>query len=598
MKTDSRDNALSSTDELPPLDLNLGNQTVGSSQGESPGNSLTFSPGSVENFWDLRINSFFADQPAEFHALAEPPEIIQEEPTSVYQNMPSTSNEMILQQQFHIPNSSSSVALYPTDTRPEDWPTRSGAETNADKSRLQPSRFYMYTEILSPLRRGLNDASSVLVEYYFKDVAGLISCYDSQMNPFRSTVSRVWTSSRIMSCTLQSVAASCLIDEFPHVARVGTQMRREALALIEKETALDEKSLLALLMLGETASWHDPHDLGLPYFNRLKNALQAMCKNGLRNDKNVLFFKEALVYWEMLLSFVADDSLMVISTPEESQPESDAIIFQQRPHPWTGIARGTQIALYEIGRLVRKERRRVRVTSQADIDQAQEAISKARELEARLLSQIYPSEYDIISPGDSETPVSHLLAIADVYRFTGLIQLYRVFPDLLERRFNANEPFIPPTTYKTSLNTRYISSQDLFQGLRASNEERLSETARNEWLTHLAITTLDLIQSLPIGSRTRSLTPFLLVALSSELRVPILALIEENTASRSLAAESSRLRKFIIDRLTFFLRVLAPKPIYVCLDLVHQIWARMDAGEDDIFWMDVMIENGWETTMG
>lgn len=289
------------------------------------------------------------------------------------------------------------------------------------------------------LRRGLNDPTSILIEYYFKDVAGLISCYDSQMNPFRSTVSRLWTSSAAMCRTVQSMAAACLVDEFPQFGRIGLQMRREAMALIEMEAVMDEKALLVLLMLGETASWHDASDLGLPYFNRLKKALDKMPSTGQSSDNNnFLFFQEALIYWEMLLSYVADDTNMVASIAPVAQP-SDEIMSQRRPHPWTGVARDTQIALHEVGKLVRRQRKAVRVTSQKEIEKAQAAIRKSEELEERLLSLSYPSEVDIISPGDSETPVWHLLTVAEVYRCTGLIQLYRAFPDLLQKRLLSEE---------------------------------------------------------------------------------------------------------------------------------------------------------------
>jgi hypothetical protein len=429
------------------------------------------------------------------------------------------------------------------------------------------------------LRRGLNDPSSILVEYYFKDVAGLVSCYDSQMNPFRTTVSRLWTSSPAMNRTLQSMAAACLVDEFPQFARIGLQMRREAMALIEMESVMDEKALLVLLMLGETASWHDPGDLGLPYFNRLKKAVDSLPASGRPSDNNnFLFFQEALVYWEMLLSYVADDTHMVKSTSPVAD-QHDGSMSRRRPHPWTGIARDTQIALHEVGKLVRRQRKRVRLTSQAEIDKAQLAIKESEELEERLLNMAYPAEADIISPGDTETPVWHLLTIAEVYRCTGMIQLYRAFPDLLARRLPSSD----------------------FTHIPGYTEQDMLEQTRNDWLTNLAITTLKLIQSLPIESRTRSLTPFLLVASSSELRLPWDHSLDEDVDDKEVspqALEVLRMRDFIRNRLKFFLRILAPKPIHVCLELVELVWAKLDAGEKGVYWMDIMFENGWETTMG
>ncbi|KAF4989781.1 hypothetical protein F66182_16637, partial [Fusarium sp. NRRL 66182] len=124
-------------------------------------------------------------------------------------------------------------------------------------------------------------------------------------------------------------------------------MRKEAISLLESQEAHDDKSLLAMLMLGQTASWHNPNDLGISYFNTLRNHLNALTSginsgSLLTNRNNYQFFEEALIYWEMLLS---------------------------------------------------------------DIAQAQEAIREAQELEARLLSLAHPAETEVVNPGDDETPV-------------------------------------------------------------------------------------------------------------------------------------------------------------------------------------------------
>ena len=102
--------------------------------------------------------------------------------------------------------------------------------------------------------------------------------------------------------------------------------------------------------------------------------------------------------------------------------------------------------------------------------------------------------------------------------------------------------------------------------------------------------------------------PFLFVASSSELRLPTVPMDESNTSTNnqdnsneenvSHAVEVLRTRKFVLGRLTSYLHVLPPKPIHVCLQLVKEVWRRMDAGERDVYWMDVMMERGWETTMG
>ncbi|KAL4910980.1 hypothetical protein BDW74DRAFT_184557 [Aspergillus multicolor] len=477
-----------------------------------------------------------------------------------------------------------------------------------------------FTSVPQPL----NNPSWTLIEYYFKEVAALFSSYDSQMNPFRTTVSRLWGSSLAMCRTMQSMAAATLVNDFPQFGPMGKKMRNEAIEIISKETSMDDKSLLALLMLGQTASWHDPKDLGISYFNHLRrhldNAALAKTANPTNRGNNYQFFEEALVYWEMLLSFVADDAA-VLPAPQTPSSPAESLVLQRVPHPWTGIARDTQFTVQEAGRLVRAERKRIRCrrfTSQVDIANAQIALEKARELEERLLSLAHPTEAEIVSPGDDETPVWHLLTMAEVYRCTGLLQLYRAFPDLLQRRLPVQQQnHHSPTQQPHQPQHNTPQAQDPFTAWLNdplhTNPNTQSQppnpqsdpTYHDSWLTEFALTTLSRLKSIPFESRTRCLQPLLLVASSSELRLPStpsdpLALSANGNGPciSSHALEVSRTRRFILGRLTALQYVLPPKPISVCLELVSEVWRRMDGGDHGVYWMDVMIEKGWETTMG
>lgn len=463
------------------------------------------------------------------------------------------------------------------------------------------------------IARPLNNPSWTLIEYYFKEVAALFSSYDSPMNPFRSTVSRLWGSSLAMCRTMQSMAAATLVNEFPQFGPLGLKMRDEAVGIITNEPMVDDKSLLALLMLGMTASWHQPEDLGVTFFNILRKHLNSSSNGGSgplakSNNNNYRFFEEALIYWEMLLSFVADNDALSLSGVGVSGMD-ESIALQRMPHPWTGIARDAQFTVQEVGRLVRCERKRVRArnfTSQDDITQAQIAIDRARELEERLLRLAHPTEAEIVSPGDDDTPVWHLLTIAEVFRCTGLMQLYRVFPDLLHRRLPVeNNPNTqsPNPSFPESypiLDSTITGFTDLLKAAADDDPPTAPPNpAYNTWLTEFALTTLSRLKTIPQESRTRCQQPFLLVASSSELRLPRPAV--EDGADLDVSAhaiEVSQSRKFILGRLASFMHVLPPKPIEVCLRLVGEVWRRMDAGESNVYWMDVMIEMGWETTMG
>ncbi|RHZ50162.1 uncharacterized protein CDV56_105213 [Aspergillus thermomutatus] len=482
---------------------------------------------------------------------------------------------------------------------------------------------------LTSIPQPLNNPSWTLIEYYFKEVAALFSSYDSQMNPFRSTVSRLWGSSLAMCKTMQSMAAATLVNDFPEFGPLGQRMRNEAVEIISKETTMDDKSLLALLMLGQTASWHDSKDLGVSFFNLLRKHLDVKAAETPSHNRgnNHQFFEEALIYWEMLLSFVADDSAVLSGKSASGIGES--VVLQRVPHPWTGIARDTQFTVQEVGRLIRAERKRVRArnfTSQADIDRAQMAITRARELEERLLGLAHPTEGEIVSPGDDETPVWHLLTMAEVYRCTGLLQLYRVFPDLLRRRLPSNQTSSSQTDQQPSAtaprdpffcldadlnlesmpwfsDSPFAPPESNVPSEPAASSTTDSDSYYTSWLTEFALTTLSRLKTIPLESRTRCLQPFLLVASSSELRLPRVTPSEipldvDGPHLSSHAIEVSRTRRFVLGRLTSFMHVLPPKPISVCLQLVQEVWRRMDAGDCNVYWMDVMIEKGWETTMG
>lgn len=488
---------------------------------------------------------------------------------------------------------------------------------------------------------GLRTMSTMLVEFYFKETAQMYSCYDSQMNPFRTTVSRLWDSSPVIHSTLQSMAASCLVDMFPQMASLGRQLRNNAVSMLSPDT-LDDHALLSLMMLGGTANWVDSGDLGVTLFNAFKHKLSSVSQSTTTTN-NLQFFQDSLVYWEMLLCYVSDNidmsNVPLIDTTKHYFPS------RHIPHPWTGIARDTQIILQEVGRLIRRQRLQAHsraFVSQAQIKRLQQAMNQAAKLEHQLINMVIPAEADVISPEDHNTPVWHLVNIAEVYRRTGLVQLYHVFPDLLAQR----------------LETEHNLGQPSSSALLAFGQEscqQISPTEALQWLTQYAMDTLALLKKIPVESGTRDFQPFLLVALSSELRLPFSStpndhqhtvIPELNDSSTTLfpkrgdgnifsstknidlsnkGIQVARMRDFVQSRLTSLLHGLPPSPIRVCLQLVKETWAQMDraaittmdyqnalrqrwktgavddldhdgaeAAPVDIYWMDVMIQNKWE----
>ena len=126
------------------------------------------------------------------------------------------------------------------------------------------------------------------------------------------------------------------------------------------------------------------------------------------------------------------------------------------------------------------------------------AIRKAEQLHSDLCAVQLPQESVIVDSGDDLTPANHLVRIAEAYRCTGLLQLYRNFPDLLS-------PFT--STLEGELQDGGFSG--------VSDSEKMADA----WLVCLALHILDLIQDVPLSSRTRSIQPLLLVSICSDLKL-------------------------------------------------------------------------------
>ncbi|KAH8686475.1 hypothetical protein BGZ61DRAFT_393190 [Ilyonectria robusta] len=486
----------------------------------------------------------------------------------------------------------------------------------------------LVSPLASSIMASLTDSTTLLSDFYFQETARSFSVYDGGMNPFRSLVGRLWSQSRVIYCAMQSMAATGLENLYPSLGPIGKEYRRETVALLMGNDDCDETSLLALLMIGASSSWHDPTASGVSLFNSFQNRMQRATARAyfLENSNNYRFFHESLIYWQMLLSYVVDDFRM--GSYQILGPVQLPSGTMQAPHPWTGVGHEVQKVLCDIGHLVRSQRQHARLPvtiTQGHIDRLQNSIIKAFELEGRLLQLTLPSEDQIINPADVNTPVQHLVNLAQIYRLVGLLQLYRIFPDILWQRLQSPtselsadiRPFFEKLGHHTT-------PWDNERGYLPHNPARQD---LGSWLTIFALNILEIFRHIPVESGTRAFQPFLLVACGSELRVP-----QSKTPEGSIAAglkpqcgenldfvpavslkavEVLRARGMVLGRLEQLAHLLAPKPHRQCISVVKEIWKKMDAlsavipgaecsedAQDSVFWIDIMIENGWETIMG
>lgn len=502
-----------------------------------------------------------------------------------------------------------------------------------------------YMDSLSAIRQQLHRSTvpefllhlpTMLVECYFSYVCQIFSSFDGTLNPFRSTVGRLWDGSAPIYYAIQSMAAAYLANHFPRMSPVGTQMQRETYRSLYQvpQGGRDasenlEKTLLTVLLVGQTTAWHDPKDLGLVHLKtakrlnrrRLEQQIGAVDSRARRQND---FFEQCILYWDMLAGFVEDHSdefdFEEFETREFDSPStlgSDATAAgddkgQTFPHPWTGVAPKVQKLFAQVGRLIRNYRKIKAQDSSSlnflsldlgfEVEFPQdsiatiEATAKAQSLEEELLAFEPPSISSLVDAGDENTPVQQYIFLAEAYRCAALLEIYRIYPSILVKRV----PFTD-NTFASSSSGNQISS---FLPIPTSQPP-------SDFLISLAMHTISLLEKLPSTSGTRCLQPIVLIAAASELRFSPPSISISDPLSPFMPATSSSIfnsltnrevdiaaaRRFVTTRLQEFQLSLPAKPILKAEMLVKETWERADLGQE-VFWMDVMDEMGWKTIFG
>lgn len=299
-------------------------------------------------------------------------------------------------------------------------------------------------------------------------------------------------------------------------------------------------------------------------------------------------------------------------------PQPLALLFNNTPHPWAGVGFEIQKILCEVGLLIRTKRRKTSFSSgEADYTafDSQNSLLEAFELEARLLQTECLPEDQISNPGDNQTPVNHLLAFAEVYRLVGLLQIYRVFPSVLTSRLAGDK-------YAWTSSTRRIfdgiKQHGMTWGLEIDTAQDQYSPSVDIWLIMFACSVLEKLKVLPIEAGTGAFQPFLLVVCSGELRRPSLSIGNLHVQAYShetlilMDTDILRTRQMILGRLQVLQNFLPPKPWVLCANIAQEIWSIIDSpssqptvnqesalGLDNMpFWLDFMINHGYETLMG
>ncbi|KAJ5500381.1 hypothetical protein N7453_009432 [Penicillium expansum] len=531
-----------------------------------------------------------------------------EPPETVATEFPEV-NKSILAEQDNIQNETQDIwdTASPNlfDQLPDfDEPTDAWFYTEPGSSGTALTRPDAKFDGLSILRQRLANTSVpsfliqlpvMLVQYYFHTVCNQWSSFDCPLNPFRIIVSRLWSRNAAIYFAIQSMSAASLANDFPTMRAIGIQTQQQAIACLNNSVqngsteTKDDEYFLALLMIGSTTGWHDASDLGLPYLRAAQDHLlrqERQCKDANSAlAKQHPLFKQCLLWWNLLAAFVAEELPILDLESSIENIDTDLSVYlvdgQVLPHP--------------VIRAARTSHRRMPAAldpTLIDLSSMGEELDlrqKAEHLEDTILFTGFSFYCGPVDIGDTNTPPSHFLTLAEAYRCTALLQIYHVFPDILEERLRSNE---------TADSERPIPALFLLLFPIAAEWSLCSvEDARHTLALHI----VSLLEQLPSTSGTKVMQPIVLACISSDLVFSsgsMLGATENAIPSlNTLDVEIAQARRKVKMRLSELILILPKLPMQRIYNVVHETWDRADSGLEE-FWLDVMLDLNLETIMG
>jgi hypothetical protein len=179
---------------------------------------------------------------------------------------------------------------------------------------------------------------------------------------------------------------------------------------------------------------------------------------------------------------------------------------------------------------------------------------------------------------DQSTGKLDFIMVAESTRCSALLEIYRVFPNILHNRLLKNADI-------TGASRQFFFPYCGGTPLHHDPHDPIT------WLTSLARHILsDLIGSVPPTSGTRPLQLLIMLTAAAELRL--------SGPSTAFSLNVLRARDLAMTRLEELSARLPSKPVFVIIKLVKEVWRRFDIGDSSVFWLDVMHENGWQTVIG
>lgn len=480
--------------------------------------------------------------------------------------------------------------------------------THAGEMECQTSRSRPSPNVLTPAYSSLQaryhgrqnlhvhvtDFRNVLVPFYFNVVCRIFSTFDSSQNLFRTFVEKQWQHSQPIFYTMMSMAAAKLSQKDCRYRARALSYQSQALRSLREDVARADswnaELMFVILMLGLSTAWHDTADLGTTHLTAMQHAVRQSTLKITDDDPDLLdFFRDALVYWEMVTAFM-NQSVPIGGCETQRKIQTDAIsscprpnaltTTSTKPHPWTSITPSPQKLFTRIVTLI-QHARSLRRSDSATLHLTREypdILPSAEELDREIWTTELPKLHDIDSTGDEKTPAIHHLLLAEAYMFANLYQLYYCFPQLhLERRsLSRVDSAASPSFPAFAVNTPTFCRSDIWP---------ISDDL-DEQVTLLGHSIIQRLQQIPTSSGTLCVQPLLLLVASPSLSV-----------SSGSEQGVRQMREFVLNRLTHSSVAYLSEPMHRVQLAVVEVFKMLDQG-NGIFWMDVLQSMGLVTIIG
>jgi hypothetical protein len=535
--------------------------------------------------------------------------------------------------------------------------------SSSQESLFDPRIFYTPTHI-----------PTILIEHWFSDVCPMWNIFDSDYNFNRQFASTSWSSSEPVFYAMQSMSAACLVDTLPAMMPVLSSLTMKALDAIRSRVSFYQTSqqtavptfptdlLFAIFAMGTSLHWKHGFELGTTLMkhahyviDRYRKRLPAMTPS---ERKHLAFFQKALICWEGILS-AADSNFTPTSfavrrsayqarmASGHFQNVSPQPTFGPRPlspgdaelHPWCGASSDVLQKFGQVMTLCHIAQRRLSNAAKDGKLEANCDLGLACELASELLAMDFGSDScqggtddQYLGTNDIDTPLSHLLDIAEAYRQACLLQLSLTFDDLP----------MTQSAYPT-------------KGLLAPVHGSCIDTyapSRAKGLVGLSLQLVNQLKKIPPESGSRCMQPLLYLCAASGLQLnPLPPVVTVPTHGRFSAQDYlgldnsatlreplgytahgdylgdhllpacsgiaqdfnadhaitistfkvAQARSFVKKRLGMLQQLLPPRYTGTALRLIEAIWTEYDCTSGDgspLYWFDVMVREKLQTFFG